>query len=298
MPLLDSPTRRVLGDKPTNTPIYKQSLTKPTKDSHVSHQNQQRQSQSVKAGLKRSIEEVEDAERVDSDDSQRSTGTQILSFLNDADEDSSADNAASMLVRQSQQEAAPVETTFEIIEEAELSQHTRESLSAVPMPQNASQPTGLRPLLLPSLSQLSAGMSSFVDFDQSQQDDLKPLPATEESAIQQPPETEQPEEESIAKKAAAQLRTRLQLAMYKVTTNQTTVPFSRLKSPTSARRTHFNHDDEDDEDYPMSSSPMPSSSPAAPQRPSPETRIHIRRVQAAMQAKRPVRDLATYTCHQ
>lgn len=84
----------------------------------------------------------------------------------------------------------------------------------------------------------------------------------------------------IKLQAAEQLRTRLRLAYYKVTTNQTNVPFSRLKAPSRPRSPEADHI--------MSSSPP--SSPAA-HRPSPETRIAIMRARAAMQAKKPLQPL-------
>lgn len=136
-----SPTRRVLGDKPTNTTIRKQSPIKTTK-SHGFREAAQgttvEKTELVKAGVKRSIEEVDDAERVDSQDnnSQRSTGTQVLSLMSDSDEESApfgvgnsdtTDLAASMSIRHSRQEESPIETTFEIMEE-DVSQNTRDSL--------------------------------------------------------------------------------------------------------------------------------------------------------------------------
>lgn len=141
MPPIESPARRVLGDKTTNAPIRKQSPLKATKHSHAHEGGLQTHSTvggsgSSRAGLKRSIDDVEDAERIDSDDSQRSTGTQVLSLLSDSDEDSGVygskssnviGNAASMSFRQPQHDATPMETTFEIMEE-DLSQNTRENL--------------------------------------------------------------------------------------------------------------------------------------------------------------------------
>ena len=81
---------------------------------------------------------------------------------------------------------------------------------------------------------------------------------------------------------AERLRTRLQLAYYKVQTNQATVPFGRLR-PLSRSTTPQRPIE------PVSSSPQ--SSPPAPQRPSPETRIAIMRAKATMQAKKAVKPL-------
>lgn len=139
---MDSPARRVLGNKTTNAPIHKQSPLKTTKSTIASQQGLKTYT-SVKPppasllGQKRSIEEVEDAERVESqeDNSQQSTGTQALSSEeSDADDDSmgavmnsrTTNATEAMSFGPSQPEVAPVESTFELIED-EPSQNTRDT---------------------------------------------------------------------------------------------------------------------------------------------------------------------------
>jgi aspartate oxidase len=142
-----SPVRRVLGDKPTNTSIRKQSPTKHT--AHKPHNSGAWRTQSSagiirtestasRSGQKRSIEEVEDAEREDASaqDSQASDATQALSLLSDASQSRHETAGTSMKLdepvrpfAQSQGECAMIETTFEIPDEP--SQNTRDKLVCV-----------------------------------------------------------------------------------------------------------------------------------------------------------------------
>lgn len=345
----ESPVRRVLGDKPTNAPIRKHSPSKPIKNASqgsslltASSSNRaptmqsDNASTSPRAGQKRRIDEVEDAERVDWSEpaSQRSDRTQVLSLLSDgsseagemsmdATEGTKSTNATSALsFAPSQPESGPMETTFEIHEEV-MSQNSRDQLvrsetfheadlmltrpqHAIVLPQNASQPQGLRPSLTKDHSQLSVGMSSFLNFDQtisSQDDSMEPIKRDDtterHSDDHAAPGSEKSRRETMdavrstdrvvithadIPKQAERLRTRLQLAFFKVQTNQATVPFSRL-------RTHSRSKTPELPAEPRSSSPF--SSPPATHRPSPETRIAIMRARATMQEKRAVKPLSS-----
>ena len=143
-------------------------------------------------------------------------------------------------------------------------------------------------------------MSSFVDFDLSQQDELKLIAVAEEPKQEASPadagddgrrgqiETVGPNSHSLDQpvltmlKHAENCRARLKLAYFKVSTNQTTTPFARLRTQTRSKSPQAVYEQ-------MSSSPP--SSPANPERPSPETRIAIMRARAAMQPKKPVKSL-------
>ena len=142
MPAMDSPARRVLGNKTTNNIIRTQSPFKSTKRSAPDQH-------AIRAGeppvpsnwsKKRSIDEVEDAEREDAraDNSQGSTGTQPLSFLSDppsedegsimtGEKPSHTSNMTGVSFGQSQQDTNVLETTFELMDD-EMSQNTRDSL--------------------------------------------------------------------------------------------------------------------------------------------------------------------------
>lgn len=91
-----------------------------------------------------------------------------------------------------------------------------------------------KPALRTEGSQDSVRMSSFIDFDEideSQQEKVN------EVKVITPPRPAQPKEESPKAsqllEKVTMLRTRLQLAMHKVETNQTSKPFSRLDKPKS-----------------------------------------------------------------
>jgi hypothetical protein len=77
-------------------------------------------------------------------------------------------------------------------------------------------------------------MSSFIDFDEIEESQQEKV---DELKMITPPRPVQPKEESPKAnqllEKATMLRTRLQLAMHKVETNQTSKPFSRLDKPKS-----------------------------------------------------------------
>ena len=91
-----------------------------------------------------------------------------------------------------------------------------------------------RPTLFTEGSQDSVRMSSFIDFDEA---DKSHQEKVDDMEMITPPtpvllETENPVTNQLLEKATM-LRTRLQLAMHKVETNQTSKPFSRLEKPKS-----------------------------------------------------------------
>jgi hypothetical protein len=92
-----------------------------------------------------------------------------------------------------------------------------------------------RPMLSAELSQDSVRMSSFIDFDELDQSHRGKLDEDMEMIIELqaiPPNDEELKAKELLEKAIM-LRTRLQLAMHKVQTNQTSKPFSRLDKPTT-----------------------------------------------------------------
>jgi hypothetical protein len=94
-------------------------------------------------------------------------------------------------------------------------------------------PERLNPLM--ESSQDSVRMSSFIDFDEVEEsqrdrvDDLKMITPPQPVQLNE----ESPKTSELLEKVTM-LRTRLQLAMHKVETNQTSKPFSRLDKPKSA----------------------------------------------------------------
>jgi hypothetical protein len=92
-----------------------------------------------------------------------------------------------------------------------------------------------RPILSTELSQDSVRMSSFIDFDELDQSQRGKLDEDMEMITElqaTPPNGEELKAKELLEKATL-LRTRLQLAMHKVQTNQTSKPFSRLDKPTT-----------------------------------------------------------------
>lgn len=151
MPRMDSPVRRVLGDKPTNASIksLKNAITwknpassrdslsisfaDTTRSPNASHTFK-----SPRVGQKRRIEEVEEAER---NESQQSTDTQRLSqatdFLSDGSLDPMVDSATSTRstaqtsltsFHASQTEPEPAEAQFEFEIHEEMSQRTLDKM--------------------------------------------------------------------------------------------------------------------------------------------------------------------------
>lgn len=214
-------------------------------------------SSSPVAGTKRKIQEVEEAERVEQDPEDDSQRTQLLSDTDtESDHEQDRDDVSVSNPQKSYDTAGTscpasqniIEPQFELHQD-EMSQRTLEKLNDVPLPQNTSQLPPPRPGLPHDMSAGSVGLSSFFNFDgppstqNSDQLDLIELAAkshgmtTDTKSKDQPP----PTDPAVARKKmleekAEQLRTRLQLAMFKVQTKQTNQPFSRLKYPKITNR--------------------------------------------------------------
>ncbi|KAK5955231.1 hypothetical protein OHC33_003912 [Knufia fluminis] len=251
---MTSPARRVLGDKDKNTHLNPQSpkstLSKPT-SAPMKPSTMAQLSSSPKAGSKRKIEEVEDAERVEAGHNEDSQRTQLLS---DSDLEEEHVEASTSNAQTSYETAGTsfnasqnaLEPQFELQQE-EMSQRTLEKLNDVPMPQNTSQLPPTRPGLLKEMSAGSIGLSSFINFEgppsTQGSDGMQMLEPTEKEqkkvAATQDRKQEGSPRAAARKKMldekAAELRTRLQLALYKVETRQTSQPFSRLKTPKPQR---------------------------------------------------------------
>lgn len=272
---MNTPTRRALGRKDTNThlarPVTHSKLAgSPLKTLTMSAQQRSPPS----AGSKRKIEEVEDAERVDHD-LDASQRTQLLSdsgsehglgeMSGTLRGDTSHETGDTSFAASQQYPASQnvPELHFELPQE-EMSQRTREQLGAVPLPQNTSQLPPHHPTLFNEASAGSVGLSTFLNLDDqmssqaSVQDqmvaaeeikktkDLEPRThtietseaqiqvdhrtATLERPVTAPLTSDSTRKEAIIL-AAEQMKARLQLALFKVQSNQTKVPFSRLKRP-------------------------------------------------------------------
>lgn len=218
------------------------------------------------AGSKRKIEEVEDAERVDRD----VDASQRMQLLSDSESEHGRVETSGTLrgdtsyetvdtsFQASQQYSASQnvpELHFELPQD-EMSQRTREQLGAVPLPQNTSQLPPNRPNLFNEASAGSVGLSTFLNLDDqtssqaSVQDQMavaedvlraKSLRSEEQKTglskapVPQDPVTAPTSSDSARKEAIVlateQMKARLQLALFKVQSNQTKVPFSRLKRP-------------------------------------------------------------------
>ena len=259
---MNSPARRVLGDKDKNAHLRLRSPDRSTsalKHSMAAPSSPRvpppvtRLSPSPKAGSKRKIGDVEDAERVDPEDNHDSQRTQLLSDSEPEDEpttEASISNAQTSYDTAETSFSAsqnPLEPQFELPQE-EMSQRTLEKLNEVPMPRNNSQLPPHRPGLLKEISAGSVGLSSFINFEgppSSQASDAMqpielPEPRAADEERQSDTQDEQPLSEADARKKmlnekAAEMRTRLQLALFKVQTKQTNQPFSRLKVPKPTR---------------------------------------------------------------
>ena len=158
----------------------------------------------------------------------------------------------------------------------------------------------LKPSLLKEASGISVSMSSLIDFDGEEQPPFQSrpepqLPLTQPQFNSEPeikqqeaePEDRNPRKSSLDT-AASRLRARLQLALFKVQSNQITTPFSRLappsksKSPSPLAKAYLSS--------PMSSPPAALRS-ASRYVNSPESRIAIARAKAAMQRKPSMKPL-------
>ena len=133
-------------------------------------------------------------------------------------------------------------------------------------------------------------MSSLIDFDgdksQQHSDGLQMIEPTDKKTVSEPrAKSEEETRKDMLSEKAETLRTRLQLALFKVQTNQTSKPFSRLDQPRFCSPQL--------PPQPRSSSPL--SSP--PERHahftpmSPESRVAIARARATMQVKPRVQPL-------
>ena len=208
-------------------------------------------SSSPRAGTKRKIEEVEDAERVEADQNEHSQRTQLLS---DSEPEEQHLTTSTSHLQTSYETAETsftasqntLEAHFELQQE-EMSQRTLDKLNDVPLPQNSSQLPPARPNLLKEISAGSIGLSSFINFEgppSTQGSDgmqmLEALGREDKKAAEGRTAKKQESPGGVARKRmldekAAELRTRLQLALYKVETKQTSQPFSRLKTPKPIR---------------------------------------------------------------
>ncbi|KAK4935781.1 hypothetical protein LTR10_023231 [Elasticomyces elasticus] len=195
MSAVNSPARRVLGEKDPNTLLAQiQSPKKARLDIGFASPRSLKPphaSGSPHAGQKRKIHQVEDEEAAES---QNSNALQILSQRTDllSDEEpsmheegfytsmaeiKSTPNTLLTSFRASQEEHPQLEAEFVILDEP--SQQTLDKMHAVSFTQTTSQLVpSLRPDLVKEPSQLSLSMSSLIDFDNnlsSQGDDMQML---------------------------------------------------------------------------------------------------------------------------
>lgn len=255
-----SPARRVLGDKDRNAHLNIRSpkgtlpktMSPPFNAVTTNKTSGTTQlSSSPRAGSKRKIAEVDDAERVEPDHHEDSQRTQLLSDSECGDDrvehpTSNAQTSYETAETSFNASQNALEPQFELQQE-EMSQRTLDKLNDVPMPQNTAQLPPSRLGLLRETSAGSVGLSSFINFEgvaSTQGSDamqvLEPVDKEQkkEPGIQNEKKVESPG--AVARKRmldekAAELRTRLQLALYKVETRQTSQPFSRLKTPKRQR---------------------------------------------------------------
>ncbi|KAK5074521.1 hypothetical protein LTR24_010153 [Lithohypha guttulata] len=257
---MTSPARRVLGDKDRNAHLNirspKSTLLKtmsPPANAITTKKTpgMAQLSSSPRAGSKRKIEEVEDAERVELEQHENSQRTQLLSDSECGDEcvehpTSNAHTSYETAETSFNASQIALEPQFELQQE-EMSQRTLEKLNDVPMPQNTSQLPPSRIGLLRETSAGSIGLSSFINFEgapSTQGSDamqmLEPVDKEQKKEAEHQDEKREESPGAVARKRmldekAAELRTRLQLALYKVETRQTSQPFSRLKTPKPQR---------------------------------------------------------------
>ncbi|KAJ9608684.1 hypothetical protein H2200_006455 [Cladophialophora chaetospira] len=260
---------------------------------------------SPRAGQKRKISEIPNS---DQSDSQETTSGPLLSQITDtlSDTQSQSDieesagpsmtrskstlNTSFTSFKDSQEDAPQVEPEFHILEEP--SQRTLDTMHAITFPQSTSQLVPpLRPNLRNETSQLSVSMSSLIDFDndRSSQDDGMPMIEDNElpPSSEKKQETEEEARREMMHEKAETLRTRLQLAFYKIQTHQITSPFARLQKPRSPSPC-----------LPAASSSPRSSSTVRPDDPvqhvvmSPESRVALARARATSGPRPSVRSLS------
>ncbi|OAL29193.1 hypothetical protein AYO20_09246 [Fonsecaea nubica] len=252
-----SPSRRVLGDKDPNAPIQHLSSKVPGRVSQLASPVAQRSStkrprspehfpsSSPRTGQKRKIGEVHSEGQALSEEtvaaSFLSQTTGLLSDTRSEDDDDDVQTSmaqsrstlatAFTTFRGSQEESSLIESEFHIHDEP--SQQALDKMHAVTLTQSTSQLVPpLRPSFAKEASQVSLSMSSLIDFDtnRSSQDDEMQMIEEVETLAQKPKAEEDARKQMMLEKAET-LRTRLQLALYKIQTNQITKPFSRLQVP-------------------------------------------------------------------
>ncbi|KIW72764.1 hypothetical protein PV04_00939 [Phialophora macrospora] len=302
-----SPTRRVLGPKDPNALLQQPSKVS-SRGLQVASPAARGESPArspltgPRAGQKRKLEEVYDSAPADSQETiSLHTLSQVTELRSDAlsEVEESAQpsmtwskstlNTSSASFRGSQEEACPVEPEFHILEEP--SQQTLDTMHAISLTQNTSQLVPpLRPNLVKEGSQVSLSMSSLIDFDnnRSSQDDDMQMIEELEVPIQTAAAKEDARKEMMLERAEA-LRTRLQLAFYKIQTNQITTPLARLQVP-QARSSSPS--------LPAVSSSPRSSSTVRPHSSrttvmSPESRVALARARATSGPRPAVRALST-----
>ncbi|KIW15404.1 hypothetical protein PV08_05450 [Exophiala spinifera] len=311
-----SPTRRVLGDKDPNV-LLSPTKTKASLDGALSPRPLKRLASPIspRAGQKRKIVEKYNEE---TDDSQRTSSSHLLSqhvdVLSDGPSEhqdaasqssstgqhKSTPNTAFTSFYVSQEEPPQLESEFQIHDEP--SQQTLDKMHAVSFTQSTSQMVPLdHPTFNQEPSQASLSMSSLIDFENnlSSQSDGTQMPE-EVDTVEPPPAPppkpkEDPRKEMLLEKAET-LRTRLQLAIYKIQTNQISKPFWQLTVP---KHKQLPSSPEIRAAALSSSSPRGSSSTLRPRsvhRPassplSPESRVAIARARATMDRKPRVRPL-------
>ncbi|EXJ86582.1 hypothetical protein A1O3_03535 [Capronia epimyces CBS 606.96] len=261
-----SPARRVLGEKDANALLHTQSARKANRGLENASPVAQRPSLkrpvslspiSRHAGQKRKIEEAYEQEMPGLDSPSRDASmahpmSQMTEMLSDSpsehegpyktsvDQYKSTPNTVFSSFRPSQDEPCPVEAQFEIHEEP--SQQTLDTMHAITLPQNTSQlMPSLRPNLFKEGSQVSLSMSSLIDFENnrsSEGDDDDGMQMLEEHDVvpDQRPKTQEESRKEMLLEKAETLRTRLQLAIFKIQTNQVSRPFARLQIPEAKAR--------------------------------------------------------------
>ncbi|KAH0841290.1 hypothetical protein FOPE_06318 [Fonsecaea pedrosoi] len=252
-----SPSRRVLGDKDPNAPIQHLSSKVQGRVSQLASPVAQRSStkrprspehfpsNSPRTGEKRKIGEVYGEEQAYSEETVAASFlSQTTELLSDTRSEDDEDNVQTSMAqssstlatafttfRGSQEESSLIESEFHIHDEP--SQQALDKMHAVTLTQSTSQLVPpLRPSLAKEASQVSLSMSSLIDFDtnRSSQDDEMQMIEEVETLAQKPKAEEDARKQMMLEKAET-LRTRLQLALYKIQTNQITKPFSRLQVP-------------------------------------------------------------------
>ncbi|RVX71806.1 hypothetical protein B0A52_04205 [Exophiala mesophila] len=314
MSVLSSPVRRVLGDKDPNAPLQILSPNKTkvgTQDGSPIHNRSDLKRPasptsyhitSPRAGQKRRLEEISLQPPSDPQSSPASllqSSSQKTDMLNDSISQTSSSPQRTdpgkrstpkpiwnSSFQASQEESQKFEQQFVIHDE--MSQRALDSMHEVTMPDNASQSSQPKPTLATEASQLSLSMSSLIDFEGEEMEMID-----EPDVVVNQKQTAQTQEDArkeMLLEKAETLRTRLQLAIYKIKSNQITTPFSRLQTPKQRSTSP--------ESAFASSSPRSSSTVRAPSRLhrsvlTPETKVALARARATMETKPAVRSLSS-----